>query len=207
MPGLRLCLHEGNIWRLLGYLSGNWGVFSSYNIARSLVTHEWTQGGNSFIFQDGNENNLTHHFSPCDAVRNTAPFPPSFKLLKQKNRTQVQRRACSAPSPFGALHGKEFWNTCWNLCAGKWFLLENNTIDTGEVDVGRRAMQVIPPGQLKIMWISHFWMWFTMYWDLSSVQNLYYLYLLNLVSLIIRISSLSKVFFGGLSYISTSRSF
>lgn len=146
-------------------------------------------------------------FPPVMRLGTRHLFPPSFKLLKQKNRTQVQRRACSAPSPFGALHGKEFWNTCWNLCAGKWFLLENNTIDTGEVDVGRRAMQVIPPGQLKIMWISHFWMWFTMYWDLSSVQNLYYLYLLNLVSLIIRISSLSKVFFGGLSYISTSRSF
>eukprot|EP00066_Takifugu_rubripes_P021376 XP_011610642.1 PREDICTED: teneurin-3-like [Takifugu rubripes] len=33
----------------------------------------------------------------------------------------------------------------------KWFLLENNTIDTGEVDVGRRAMQVIPPG---VFWRS-----------------------------------------------------
>uniref|UniRef100_H3CII2 Teneurin transmembrane protein 3 n=1 Tax=Tetraodon nigroviridis TaxID=99883 RepID=H3CII2_TETNG len=33
----------------------------------------------------------------------------------------------------------------------KWVLLENNTIDTGEVDVGRRAMQVIPPG---VFWRS-----------------------------------------------------
>lgn len=32
------------------------------------------------------------------------------------------------------------------LCAGKMFLLENNTIDTGEVDVGRRAIQDVPPG-------------------------------------------------------------
>lgn len=27
------------------------------------------------------------------------------------------------------------------------FLVENNTIDTGEVDVGRRALQDVPPGQ------------------------------------------------------------
>lgn len=63
-PGIQLCLYVGNIWRLLGYLSGNWGIFSSYNICRSLVMHGWTQSGNYFIFQDGNENNLTHHFPP-----------------------------------------------------------------------------------------------------------------------------------------------
>uniref|UniRef100_A0A667WKH4 Teneurin transmembrane protein 3 n=1 Tax=Myripristis murdjan TaxID=586833 RepID=A0A667WKH4_9TELE len=34
---------------------------------------------------------------------------------------------------------------------GKMFLLENNTIDTGEVDVGRRAIQDVPPG---IFWRS-----------------------------------------------------
>ncbi|XP_078138884.1 teneurin-3 isoform X1 [Centroberyx gerrardi] len=34
---------------------------------------------------------------------------------------------------------------------GKMFLLENNTIDTGEVDVGRRAIQEVPPG---IFWRS-----------------------------------------------------
>lgn len=32
------------------------------------------------------------------------------------------------------------------LSAGKMFLVENNTIDTGEVDVGRRAIQDVPPG-------------------------------------------------------------
>jgi hypothetical protein len=31
------------------------------------------------------------------------------------------------------------------------FLQENNTIDTGEVDVGRRALQEVPPG---IFWRS-----------------------------------------------------
>ncbi|XP_056229063.1 teneurin-3 isoform X1 [Seriola aureovittata] len=34
---------------------------------------------------------------------------------------------------------------------GKMFLLENNTIDTGEVDVGRRAIQDVPPG---VFWRS-----------------------------------------------------
>uniref|UniRef100_A0A3Q3G231 Teneurin transmembrane protein 3 n=1 Tax=Labrus bergylta TaxID=56723 RepID=A0A3Q3G231_9LABR len=34
---------------------------------------------------------------------------------------------------------------------GKMFLLENNTIDTGEVDVGRRALQDVPPG---VFWRS-----------------------------------------------------
>ncbi|XP_070769257.1 teneurin-3 isoform X7 [Enoplosus armatus] len=34
---------------------------------------------------------------------------------------------------------------------GKMFLLENNTIDTGEVDVGRRAVQDVPPG---VFWRS-----------------------------------------------------
>ncbi|KAI9536100.1 Teneurin-3 [Dissostichus eleginoides] len=34
---------------------------------------------------------------------------------------------------------------------GKIFLLENNTIDTGEVDVGRRAIQDVPPG---VFWRS-----------------------------------------------------
>ncbi|XP_030284287.1 teneurin-3 isoform X2 [Sparus aurata] len=34
---------------------------------------------------------------------------------------------------------------------GKMFLVENNTIDTGEVDVGRRAIQDVPPG---VFWRS-----------------------------------------------------
>ena len=33
--------------------------------------------------------------------------------------------------------------------AGKMFLLENSTIDTGEVDVGRRVIQEVPPGENK----------------------------------------------------------
>uniref|UniRef100_A0A671XIH5 Teneurin transmembrane protein 3 n=1 Tax=Sparus aurata TaxID=8175 RepID=A0A671XIH5_SPAAU len=37
------------------------------------------------------------------------------------------------------------------LSAGKMFLVENNTIDTGEVDVGRRAIQDVPPG---VFWRS-----------------------------------------------------
>ncbi len=36
-----------------------------------------------------------------------------------------------------------------NSLAGKIFLLENNTFDTGEVDVGRRAIQDVPPGELN----------------------------------------------------------
>lgn len=32
-------------------------------------------------------------------------------------------------------------------CAVKMFLLENNTIDIGEVDVGRRTIQDVPPGR------------------------------------------------------------
>lgn len=38
------------------------------------------------------------------------------------------------------------FHTAGTPCAGKMFLVENNTIDTGEVDVGRRAMQDVPPG-------------------------------------------------------------
>lgn len=40
------------------------------------------------------------------------------------------------------------WTPSVALSAGKMFLLENNTIDIGEVDVGRRAIQDVPPGQL-----------------------------------------------------------
>lgn len=39
---------------------------------------------------------------------------------------------------------------CVLLSAGKMFLLENNTIDIGEVDVGRRAIQDVPPGSFYI---------------------------------------------------------
>lgn len=35
------------------------------------------------------------------------------------------------------------------------FLLENNTIDVGEVDVGRRAIQDVPPGQLPTYTHTH----------------------------------------------------
>lgn len=39
------------------------------------------------------------------------------------------------------------WMTFLHL-SGKMFLLENNTIDTGEVDVGRRVIQDVPPGKI-----------------------------------------------------------
>lgn len=41
------------------------------------------------------------------------------------------------------------------VCAGKLFLLENNTIDIGEVDVGRRAIQDVPPGLSLSLSLSH----------------------------------------------------
>lgn len=46
---------------------------------------------------------------------------------------------------FRASHG--FSLMCFPS-AGKMLFLENNTIDTGEVDVGRRAIQDIPAGEL-----------------------------------------------------------
>lgn len=53
----------------------------------------------------------------------------------------------------GHIHFQSIYTYC-NLCAGKWLLLENNTIDIGEVDVGRRSMQVIPPGQVLFFSLS-----------------------------------------------------
>nr|XP_020464659.1 teneurin-3 isoform X6 [Monopterus albus] len=81
----------------------------------------------------------------------TRPLPRntlSRSAFKFKKTSKYCSWRCTALSAVGL---SVLLSVLLCYCIAKMFLLENNTIDTGEVDVGRRAIQDIPPG---VFWRS-----------------------------------------------------
>uniref|UniRef100_A0A8C7YY14 Teneurin transmembrane protein 3 n=1 Tax=Oryzias sinensis TaxID=183150 RepID=A0A8C7YY14_9TELE len=79
----------------------------------------------------------------------TRPLPRNT-LSRSAFKFKKSSKYCSWRMLYSPLLNIYIWMTFLHL-SGKMFLLENNTIDTGEVDVGRRVVQDVPPG---VFWRS-----------------------------------------------------